>query len=320
MNIFDYKKLFDSDYYLNKNNDVKIHNIASKNPWNHVIHYGYSENRRIFSNIKTTWNFKSYVKNIYRLIKICNFNKNFYIHHNNDIKNINIVELWSLFIKNQQYSEDRIVFETEENLNCFLSLIDELKIDKNRIKIKSLEGKNPLEILTRSVCFKYLFSKYYNTILYKNNKDTTNIVLIWNIDYFKEHKELFEYRKDNNLPVYCIERGPLPNTVYIDNDNSIFKTNKLSYNEWNQNLSKEKIEIVEKYINEIKNNKITSEIQNNNNINKINVSNFKEIIFCPLQRNDDTSITIHGDWIKNNNKYIEEIINLSKKIPINYLY
>ena len=149
----------------------------------------------------------------------------------------------------------------------------------------------------------YVLNTYFQNIIiqsYTKTINTTNIVLIWNIDYFKEHKELFEYRKNNNLPVYCIERGP-PNTVYIDNDNSIFKTNKLDYNEWNQNLSKEKIEIVEKYINEIKNNKITSEIQNNNNINKINVNNFKEIIFCPLQRNDDTSITIHGDWIKNNN-------------------
>ena len=102
MNIFDYKKLFDSDYYLNNNNDVKKHNIASKKPWNHVIKSGYSENRKIFSDIETTKNFKSYVKNIYRLINICNFDKNFYRRHNNDIKNQNIVELWSLFIKNKQ--------------------------------------------------------------------------------------------------------------------------------------------------------------------------------------------------------------------------
>jgi len=172
------------------------------------------------------------------------------------------------------------------------------------------KNKTTIEVMSNNTCYK-LFEKYYNVIQY-THKDSKNLVVLWNIDY-SINREIFDYRKKHRLPVFCIERGCLPNTIYIDDNESIYKTDKFHYEMWNKPLYNTEQDLITGYIKNIRDNKYTLETQNSRNIDTINTTGFSQVIFCPLQRRDDTSVTYYGGWVKSVDNFYSIVKNLSNK-------
>ena len=166
-------------------------------------------------------------------------------------------------------------------------------------------------VSTSVVCYK-LFETFYNIKPFVS-QDTSDIVIIWNIDT-TDNRQIFDYRKKNHLAVFCIERGCLPNTVYIDDNESIYKTDKFKHEIWNKPLCEKEYKIITEYIQQIKTQQIAVEIQNIRDISTMNINGFKQIIFCPLQRRYDTSITQYGGWIES----VENFYLIMKKISVQH--
>ena len=171
--------------------------------------------------------------------------------------------------------------------------------------------KMNLQIVSTSVVCNKLFEKYYNIKSFVS-KDTPDLVIIWNIDT-KNNREIFDYRKKKQLPVLYIERGCLPNTVIIDDNESIYKTDRFKNEIWNKPLCEKEHELITGYIKNIRDNKTTLETQQIKNVNDINTKGFKHIIFCPLQRRQDTSITQYGGWVKSVDNFYLIMKQLSAK-------
>lgn len=169
-------------------------------------------------------------------------------------------------------------------------------------KKNGYSGKKIIEYFSTSVEFQNLFEKYYE-VKKNTDKNSKNLLLIWNGDH---NNKLYEYRKKNSLPVMIIERGPLPNTIYIDND-SIFKSN-INKNSYKINKN------IDDHIKKLKQRNNSLESQNNKKF-QFDKNNFEEVIFIPLQMRNDTSITKYSDWIKSKKNFIINIINLKKQFP-----
>jgi hypothetical protein len=177
---------------------------------------------------------------------------------------------------------------------------------------KYASNKINIQILSTSVVCNKLFETFYNIKPFVS-RDTLDIVIIWNIDT-KKNREIFDYRKQKKLPVFCIERGCLPNTIYIDDNESIYKTDKFKRGLWNKPLCEKEHDLITNYIQQIKGQKCAVEKQKIENISNINTKGFKQIIFCPLQRIDDTSITQYGGWVKS----VDNFYSIMKKLSIQY--
>ena len=180
---------------------------------------------------------------------------------------------------------------------------------------------NTLECITKSVEYKYIF-KQYNIVPF-TNKDTSNCVIIWNPIYCCE--ELFYYRKNNNLSVLSIERGPLPNTIYISN-----KINIMTDIIPNNDINESEEDIIVKYLDHIKRRDIVLQEQQRCNIKSIKnrIKTYKKVIFIPLQVYTDTSIIRYSRWVKNISNLIiivniiadkyKDIIFLVKNHPVEH--
>jgi hypothetical protein len=158
-----------------------------------------------------------------------------------------------------------------------------------------------------------VFDKHLD-IEFNNNlnavKNSNKALIMWN--YFA-HKELFDYFKQNNKKTYCVERGALPGTVFIDSGG--FNCMSDSYHEknWNHKLIDVKLNVTEKYIKEFTETNSALEPQESNRVSKdifidnIGGKKFNKIIFIPLQLNRDTVIKHFGDWIKDVHYFLKQI-------------
>ena len=140
------------------------------------------------------------------------------------------------------------------------------------------KNKTTIEVMSNNTCYK-LFEKYYNVIQY-THKDSKNLVVLWNIDY-SINREIFDYRKKHRLPVFCIERGCLPNTIYIDDNESIYKTDKFHYEMWNKPLYNTEQDLITGYIKNIRDNKYNSETKNETT----RQTQVRHLAFIPIETN-----------------------------------
>ena len=133
----------------------------------------------------------------------------------------------------------------------------------------------------------------------KSNK----ALILWNPYSHEILLKLWNYFRYNNLPSYFVERGALPNTVFVDGNG--FLVDSSSYNEknWNKPLSFEQEKEISNYIAQLKTDSSSLEWQNSGRISKedffkkLHLSNDKKIIFVPLQLEGDSVIRYWGDWV-----------------------
>ena len=166
------------------------------------------------------------------------------------------------------------------------------------------------------------FNADYNKI-----KESKKAFIIWNPygylaypkpDYIKKNKYYLECLA-NNKPTYIVERGALPNSIFIDKNGFLLDSSSYDESNWAKRLDKKKLQKVKDYIDCIKEDITSLEPQKSGRLNKeeffnrleIDKNKYKKIIFVPLQMHNDTVTLLWSDWIENTNRFNEMILKLS---------
>jgi capsule polysaccharide export protein KpsC/LpsZ len=123
--------------------------------------------------------------------------------------------------------------------------------------------------------------------------------LIWNyfafrvpgLEKLRIRYAVWDYYKNNGLPAFCMERGGLPNTVYLDSDG--FCTESRSYDLWKDHRTNSN---VDGYMQTLRESSDSLETQlspiGQQNILRLdlNLDKYEKVIFVPLQVRNDTTI------------------------------
>jgi len=161
----------------------------------------------------------------------------------------------------------------------------------------------------------------------KKIEESDKCLIIWNPygylaynkpAYINKYKLYKKYRKEKK-PIYIVERGALPNTIFIDNTG--FNIESKSYDEkiWNHPLSEEELKKVKNYILEFKEDQTSLEPQKSNRLprseffSRLNIDPKKKIIFVPMQIHNDTVTILWCDWVKNTLNFLNIIKELAEK-------
>jgi capsule polysaccharide export protein KpsC/LpsZ len=188
--------------------------------------------------------------------------------------------------------------------------------------MENIIGKNELDkfITNRECSFLYPFKKYID-IEYNRNDDivrnSNKTFIAWN---WFTNIDIFSYRKINNLPSICVERGALPGSIFFD----LYGFNCLStsYNRcnWDTPLCDSELQQIKEYIKDYiheSSPEMDLEFQKSNNISKqtllhnLNCTTYNKIVFVPFQLSTDMVIKHFSGRVKNQNNFIEEIVKLS---------
>ena len=142
------------------------------------------------------------------------------------------------------------------------------------------------------------FTKDYDYIA---NSDKTFI--LWNpygfLAHDKEayHKKYDLYRRlrEEGKDVYIVERGALPNTIFIDKNGFLCESDSYNEDKWDHPLTQEQDQKVISYIDWLKCSEHTLEPQQSERLSisnlkqKLGISRrFNQIVFIPFQIHNDT--------------------------------
>lgn len=168
------------------------------------------------------------------------------------------------------------------------------------------------------------FSKYLDIKFSKDNRELMNSersFLGWNwwggVD--GKNEKIFNYRKTNDLPFFCMERGALPGSLIFDPDGFNYQSRSYDRDNWDKDLTEEELIKTKEYIENFKISDDSLEQQKAGiaktnpfkNIIQIN-KKFNKIIFIPLQLHDDTVIKNFAGWTKSLKNFISNILELSR--------
>lgn len=134
-----------------------------------------------------------------------------------------------------------------------------------------------------------------------------------------KNERIFNHRKTNNLPFFCMERGALSRSLIFDPGGFNYHSRSYDRANWDKDLGEQEIAKTKKYIEDFKISDHSLEQQKSgmskiNPFEKIIKSNKKinKIIFIPLQLHDDTVIKNFAGWSKNLRSFISDITELSR--------
>lgn len=171
----------------------------------------------------------------------------------------------------------------------------------------------------------------YMSIEFETNiskiKQSDKPVLMWNpLSYIRNEghiwkKELYDYCQENNKLIYTVERGALPDTIFIDKYG--FLMNSLSYNQsnWDIVLNKEEKFNANNYILNFIDDNSSLEPQSLNRETlsvfqkKYSLNNSDTVIFVPLQVKNDTVMLLWSDWVKDLETFQKIIEQLAQELP-----
>ncbi len=226
----------------------------------------------------------------------------------------------------------------QNNVSLLKSTLNNIR--ENRKKIKPLTDPSTGRcIMFNSGCFAY------NRALLPFFGDTDVIA----IDKFSTTEEFFEHFKKNNyakiiftnpfkdkkikdiyykakkdgIKFYVVERGALPDSMYIDSTG--FCCDSKMYNPiyWDHNLSAQDRSNTLNYINNYITNpryleNQSQQIGKDNLRYKLGLSKNTKIIFVPLQSRSDVTVNMFCGNIKSFDNFITLVNEVAKKLPHNY--
>ncbi|MHA1437957.1 MAG: glycosyltransferase [Promethearchaeota archaeon] len=145
--------------------------------------------------------------------------------------------------------------------------------------------------------------------------------LTYNQKKYLDKWELYQWYRQNNKPVYIVERGAFPNQIFIDHTGFNVESTLLNSKKWDIPLTKKQSYQIDNYLEKFKKDKSTLEKQKLSNIETIQkISNqFNQIIFVPLQVEKDTVIQKWAGEIKSVENFFNWIKQLAEKYP-DYLF
>lgn len=168
------------------------------------------------------------------------------------------------------------------------------------------------------------FTDNFNEI---RNSDKSFIIwnnygyLAYNSSKYINKANLYKELKAKGKEAYIVERGALPNSIFIDRHG--FLCDSTSYNEenWNKELTKEQQDKTIKYIDDIITDGSSLEPQEGRisreqfertlNLKKV----YDRVVFVPMQLHNDTVMTLWADWIEDLKNFIDLTYRLAKKYP-----
>ena len=132
--------------------------------------------------------------------------------------------------------------------------------------------------------------------------------------------DLYRYCQKHNKTVYVVERGALPNCIFLDKNG--FNVDSSSYDEsnWNYPLKAKELIKVNKYIEGFVNDTSSLEAQKSGRMTKsvfrkkLNLkSKYKKVVFVPMQTVNDSVTILWCDWVKSVLNFQEILIDIAKK-------
>ncbi len=157
-------------------------------------------------------------------------------------------------------------------------------------------------------------------------RNSHKALIIWNpysyikVPRLKWKLDIYNYFKDNNKPAYIVERGALPETIYIDKSGFLFDSESYNKEKWDVTLTGKDYKLIADYIENFINQTDTLEPQQNGFVSKETFYNELELdgniikVFVPLQVHDDTVILLWCDWVKSMPKFQSMVRKLGKKM------
>lgn len=162
---------------------------------------------------------------------------------------------------------------------------------------------------------KYLDIEYSLDASQVLNSSKTFIGWNW---YLQPNLKIFNYRKKNKLPFFCMERGALPGSLFLDPNGFNFSSSSYSRLNWDKILSDKETLIILKYIESFKRQDKSLEAQASSISSENpflafspNFSKFDRVAFVPLQLHDDSVIKHFSGWSKDLMGFIENITALA---------
>lgn len=146
--------------------------------------------------------------------------------------------------------------------------------------------------------------------------------LAYNRPIYKKKYELYKELQKKGKPTYIVERGALPNSIFIDKNGFLCESSSYNEKNWNSPLNNEQLQKVDNYIKEITEDNTSLESQNSKRLNKEDFFNnlnldkkYDKIVFIPMQVHNDTVIQLWSDWILNMKCFKDFIYELSEIFP-----
>ena len=134
--------------------------------------------------------------------------------------------------------------------------------------------------------------------------------------------QYYEKLLAENKPVYIVERGALPNSIFIDKNGFLVDSTSYDEKKWNSPLNSGQLKEVDNYIDELKNDSSSLEPQQSKRLDEVNffkqlkaVEKYKRTVFVPLQLHSDTVIKLWSDWIGDQAKFIDLVHQLAATNP-----
>ena len=151
--------------------------------------------------------------------------------------------------------------------------------------------------------------------------------LAYNASSYIKKCNYYKELKYAGKEAYCIERGALPDTIFIDRNGFLFESSSYNESHWNKDLNEDENKKVTDYIENFKSDNDSLEPQLSNRLDsesffgklKTEKEQFKKVIFVPLQMHNDTVTLLWCDWVKSVKNFQNIVVNLAKDNP-EYLF
>lgn len=143
-------------------------------------------------------------------------------------------------------------------------------------------------------------------------------ILMWNpLSYIRNEKdiwkkELYDYCRETDRIIYTVERGALPDTIFIDKFGFLANSDSYKQSLWDVQINKEERFKIESYINCFINDYSSLEPQNKEELPE---KGKETVIFVPLQVANDTVMLLWADWVVNLDNFCNIINGLALELP-----
>lgn len=126
----------------------------------------------------------------------------------------------------------------------------------------------------------------------------------------EQRLRIYNLIRSSKIPFYVVERGALRDSMFVDPTGFCSESNLCKEEFWDKEISEENKLKTLKYIEEEVSTDISLERQNSligvrQLRNKLNIPDFKKVIFVPLQSRSDTTTRLFAGDIRNYDNFIE---------------
>lgn len=133
--------------------------------------------------------------------------------------------------------------------------------------------------------------------------------------------ELYRRFKKEGKEAYVVERGALPDSIFIDRHGFLLDSDSYNKEKWNKELTIDQLKNVKKYIKGFVSDASSLESQSSSRLSSqefyekigVNPNDYKKIVFVPMQMHNDTVMILWADWVKDLFNFQDTISQIAKE-------